>query len=699
MRNSKAWLPIAALFAVGLLVSGCGGGGGGSTAAVPADPPAEDPADKQMALIASASAGLTTALAGLDEDEPTLAQMAAVDAAIALLGNALTGANDLSPNETAAARSQLDAAKMTVATARTTHKDALDLAARREVQKGDISDTQGELSDALEALMADDADSIDAVNDAITALQAAIDAADDLTDAETMAAQADADAAEVQAANAEIVMYGAAAMADSATNEAMLAAYEGKLKAAMRLKEAAAATAADRERASEIIGSANALIAQLKKDIQDAADEEENKMRLASNAEAMQVAKAVNAHKVGGDPPTEFDTSADGTNWSVTRTSGNAVIKLNQTESAATGKPYATKSAPSAGAGWTGTTFTYSDSSIKRPITEMASVYTDIEQAKNEKYLSFFATAGATAARPDADDSTGALSLVSGTNLKSGKPTGSIFPAVVPPTGTRTATGLANRPYAGTYYGVSGTFTCSAACTITVDDEGEVTSSADITFVPSGTDLTKVVVPGGKADMSYTTFGYWMESTTNRRTGVMTHEVQTFSDGMGDTAGDLSTIEGTATYFGAAAGVYVKKDGVGESHRVTNGAFTAEALLTATFGEPTGTDKLGDDAEDVITGTISNFMDDDGSDLGFAKLTLNSAPITLTGEGVGAITGGTTSGGAGTQAGEWSGQFYGNEGADTDTDATDDIPSDVSGQFNGHFVNGHVAGAFGAEKD
>ena len=50
----------------------------------------------------------------------------------------------------------------------------------------------------------------------------------------------------------------------------------------------------------------------------------------------------------------------------------------------------------------------------------------------------------------------------------------------------------------------------------------------------------------------------------------------------------------------------------------------------------------------------------------------------------------------------WSGMFFGNAGCCTttaDSVAADDYPAAVIGEFNGHFANGHVAGAFGAEKD
>ena len=59
------------------------------------------------------------------------------------------------------------------------------------------------------------------------------------------------------------------------------------------------------------------------------------------------------------------------------------------------------------------------------------------------------------------------------------------------------------------------------------------------------------------------------------------------------------------------------------------------------------------------------------------------------------FNGNTTGGG---DTGAWQGTFYGNTGIATGI-ANDDYPEAVLGEFTGHFANdGHVAGAFGADK-
>ena len=718
------------VLALALAVGGCGSSNDTMTGTTPppSEPTAEElaqqRADEQMALITSASSGLTTALMALDTDAPTAAQIAAVDAAISVLENALAGATDLSPNQTAAARSQLSTAMTTVATARTTAADATELATRRANQMTAISTAQTDLATALAALMADDAASIDAVNDAITALQGAVDAADDLTEAETMSAMSDLMDAEVSAAKAEVDMYTAATMAEGATDEEMLAAYEGQLAAATRhvaALEANNGSAADINAGNQLIGSATAKVANLKEKIQMAKGDEANKARLASNLVSMQVAAELNAHTLAGNPSAEFlvpGTALAGTgdtNFGISRTSGDAKVALTQTAADKKAKPYMMPSAPSAGNGWMGQTFTRSSesggTSGKRPVTEMASVYTDIEMSGDMAWADYFAA--------DADDATGVVTLSRRAADKVERISSGILPAA--PAGsdasnTRTiALATKARPtrISGSYYGVAGTYTCAATtlCTVARDRNG-VLEYVGLMFAPTltPTDVLAGTTATVKAkyvdpDMDYTYFGYWMESTT-QRDDTKKHMIETFNGGMGETAiaaDSIAGVEGTAKYYGSAAGVYVKKMGADDSLVVTDGTFTADAMLTASFGG----DAIAVSKQDMVSGTISNFMD--GSmDLGFADLALGAGSIAVVAPtnpavddpALGAITGGETNGGG--TSGNWSGQFYGNLNPTPDggtDDFTDDYPINVSGEFNGHFTDGHVAGAFGAEID
>ena len=734
---------LAAVFAIGL--TACSSSSDNDTPAGDDDtamsdngtspPPAEPeptPGEAQMSLINDALGGLATALMALDADSPTVAQMAAVDAAIALLDNALTGAVDLSPNQTAAARDELASARTTVAAARTTHGNALALAARRMTQMGAISDAQTDLADAVEALMADDAASITAVNAAIAELQTAIDAGDDLSDAEKMSAMSDLMDAEVDAATAELDMYKAAAMVADATDEALLAAYQGKLKSATRLVAALEANdgpAADIADANQVIGSATTMVATLKEKIRMAAEAEANARRLAGNLVSMQVAKAVIAHAPGGETRTgtalpnafkdHVDPAGDSANptaWAITRTSSAAKIMLNQTTPVAAGDKYASAPAGSVSSWYAGRTYSRSSMSGRRPVMERAAVYTDIEMAADEAWEDFFDT--------NAADTTGVVTLSARTTDTVERVSSGIAPRA--PEGadaseTRTialASKTTETRVPGTYFGVSGVYVCAATtlCTVARDRDGVLTF-VGLTFAPtvSATDILSgpratVKAKYADPDTDYTHFGYWMRSTT-QRDGTKTHAIETFHGGANATALALGeagtpTVLGTAKYYGAAAGVYVKKDGAGDSLVVTDGTFTADAMLTARFG---GSSIAAADQYEV-EGTISGFMDG-STDLGFADLSLGG-PDARGGasfNATGAITGGETDGGG--TSGHWIGQFYGNaglnaDGTDRDPDGagpldavSDNFPSDVAGEFNGHFTNGHVAGAFGAEYD
>ena len=74
---------------------------------------------------------------------------------------------------------------------------------------------------------------------------------------------------------------------------------------------------------------------------------------------------------------------------------------------------------------------------------------------------------------------------------------------------------------------------------------------------------------------------------------------------------------------------------------------------------------------------------------------LNSAPVTVDTTNNVVTFMGTTTGTGGT-AGSWNGQFYGPQ--TTGANAASGYPSGAAGEFTGHFEDGHVIGAFGAER-
>ena len=677
------WKNLVVALVAAFALAACSSSNDNGAPAEESGTPPPTPAESQMALIESAQDGLDTALSELDADDPTAGQIEAVTAAVSLLADALAGANDLSPNQTENARDDLADAREAGRDAQVTLDTGIATDQRIMMQMDDIADAQKALSEALDG---EEISDIAAANAAYDDLESAIEDGEALTDAQKDSAMSDLDMADVAIAKAELAMYETEAMADGATLQQMLAAYEGKLAAAQRLADATAASDSDSDMANRVIGAATEKIAQLNEDIQDAMDAEADKMRLANNEKAMAVAEAVLAHTVGmeSNPPAEFETMGDMV-MAILRIKGEATIEPYQTSADKKNNPFTPGTAQDAGTGWTGKTFTRSGTAAKKDYTEMAAVYTDIEEAKHAPWASALA-AGAD----------GKVTINSGTELNMVRFTGILPPA--PPEGVKNSLVIpGNARRTGSYYGVSGNFECTAAqgCEVEREFDGHVTITGSMTFVPNSYDADTTVAQYFNGDDDYTQFGYWTKKTKKQREDTYVHDIETFHGGGTTALADLSGVEDTASYYGAAAGVYIKKDGADDSLVVTDGEFTAVAELTARFGGR----KIAVDDDFEVEGTISNFMDGT-MDLGFADLTLGGedamggATINQTD---GTFTDGETDGGG--TSGKWAGQFYGNVNPDLDGETDDNYPMNVSGEFNGHFVNGHVAGAFGAEYD
>ena len=256
----------------------------------------------------------------------------------------------------------------------------------------------------------------------------------------------------------------------------------------------------------------------------------------------------------------------------------------------------------------------------------------------------------------------------------------------------------------GTYNGADGTYRCgtvqaTADCTVTVDDEGKITAmSVGWVFIPNEGATSDV------ADADYLHYGAWLKRTADADGAITYNEVETFAGSSVAATGDVSSVTGSATYEGGAAGVYVHSvsnpDGTEAS--ATSGRFTADASLTAYFAQTvddttTPVDEAGQIAPALlnsISGTIDNF-NLSGHDTGPGwSVSLEKGAITTSD---GTFSGTAKGGGA---DGSYSGTFHGPVG-DHDSDAeTPDIPHPTSavGEFNANFSNGSVAGAFGARK-
>lgn len=230
----------------------------------------------------------------------------------------------------------------------------------------------------------------------------------------------------------------------------------------------------------------------------------------------------------------------------------------------------------------------------------------------------------------------------------------------------------------GNFFGVPGTYTCTAGCAATFDGDGELLTLTGFSFTPAklAPGQAPHMVMGVVADSAFVDFGHWMQDDD----GEMTAGVFVSPNVAGTAITDTASIEGTASYSGPAAGLYVKEHTDGTP--VASGTFTADASLEADFRIGSG----------EITGMISNFMDGGQSIDDSWMLMLNGDAMPNDGnvDTTGVFSGVTKGGGA---DGTWSGQFY--EAAAEAADA----PKAAAGTFDGHFTNGDVVGAFGVEND
>lgn len=175
----------------------------------------------------------------------------------------------------------------------------------------------------------------------------------------------------------------------------------------------------------------------------------------------------------------------------------------------------------------------------------------------------------------------------------------------------------------------------------------------------------------GPSDTDYVDFGYWfLDYAADDHIGYFTH---TFARGS-NPSGNVSQVSGSATYRGAATGLFVKDDPAGAS----SGQFTAAAVLRANFAG--ATDPF------TISGTVSDFKDASGNAIDPAwQVDLMQTDII-------ARTGQTAGRGSTTGDGAWRAEFHGSTGSGSDQ------PGTVAGTFDAHLSNGHVGGAFAAHK-
>ena len=203
-----------------------------------------------------------------------------------------------------------------------------------------------------------------------------------------------------------------------------------------------------------------------------------------------------------------------------------------------------------------------------------------------------------------------------------------------------------------------------------IDHRGGPAALAEFSGATGERDHGGIEVTGG-ADATY---GWWVATGAD---GDITRVTAFYNLGglaNDDYTGALAGT-GSATYEGDATGRYAVPDGAGN--------FTATAALTAGFG-----------AAPTLSGTIGNFRDADGGDLGWS--------VALEGTGLayrpgefdvrGGETVWTLGGKAGAAGGEWRADLYGGGG--------NGVPTHALGTFEaGGHRGGYMVGAFGARME
>ena len=113
---------------------------------------------------------------------------------------------------------------------------------------------------------------------------------------------------------------------------------------------------------------------------------------------------------------------------------------------------------------------------------------------------------------------------------------------------------------------------------VTVNDKGVFTAITGTWTFKADVDAM-VLLP----DTDYLNFGWWVKAP-DKADGTYTFQTFAGAQGFAEATTISDNMEGTATYKGAAAGVYVLKDvSAGLVTGASNGDFTANATLTADF--------------------------------------------------------------------------------------------------------------------
>ena len=464
------------------------------------------------------------------------------------------------------------------------------------------------------------------------------------------------------------------------TTQVALTAAEEALAAA---KEAVTALEADEDATPAQIATAEAavLTAEEARDTAQTAHDDyvattpeaiaaaavEAKERAEGLATAVDGAKAVDANGAFMDP-SAFEPTIDA------KHDGDAATIPVPTVSGGTGTGVFVKQeeGPPSIKGWAGARFTRGEA------TEHVTVYTNIGAPKPTLHTVFYSSLTGGVVDDVKDDAY--VGLYASDTFPDA-------PATKGSSNTQTYAGGADRTFAGTLHGGAGNYQCTSAadatCSVTTTDKGVHTFGGDWTFTFAAKAMVNVV------DSDYLHFGWWVDAPAM---SDGKYAFQTFAGAGADAVAfadnQINGVEGTATYKGAAAGMYVTKDvTAGLVTGATAGGFTASATLQANFGDGT--------AAGNIDGSIHDFMNAEGEAMAGWGVTLRNSILAAAGSSTfSGDTMGTTGPGT-TGTGNWTGTFY---GPSADVDAITPQPTGVAGRFDAHLPGAHIAGAYGASQ-
>lgn len=241
----------------------------------------------------------------------------------------------------------------------------------------------------------------------------------------------------------------------------------------------------------------------------------------------------------------------------------------------------------------------------------------------------------------------------------------------------------------------TGNLTCPSGTPCSTTVSGDTITVEGYVFTGSRPARKAVAAADAAENNSYLAFGVWLQEDSDTGTDGLQPAFGAFADGGASISGNFTPVEGTATYNGAATGVY------------TNGAkvdyFQGDATLIANF------DEENDNRSGTIFGTIDNIVAggmamSDVIDLHPGDIHVSTASfVATTSMGPSTVTGTTVTY---DYNGRWAGSFYNPAKDEAGENDLSKAPGSVAGTFGVTGTTGEgddavtrsYVGALGAHK-